>query len=221
LAGTNLDPGRRLGRRPHRPWIGYGRLLLDPFWDHTLSGTALRGGVAGTGQARRMAPAFRVFRVLRPVRIHRAAIRHLDADRPLHQHGSARHDPHCSSLGAARRCLPGSPLFAPSDSHGATGRRVPTIASVPRALGRTESIAGQQHQRPGWRTAPMPGTTQPRTIRTGPPTWCHRPQQLQRRAAKAGAGYANPQRLHLTGPLCSPAPALSLTLGSAVLPGSA
>lgn len=60
-------------------------------------------GVAGTGQARRMAPAFRVFRVLRPVRIHRAAIRHLDADRPLHQHGSARHDPHCSSLGAARR----------------------------------------------------------------------------------------------------------------------
>jgi hypothetical protein len=46
-------------------------------------------------------------------------------------------------------CPPGSPLFAPRDSHGATGRCVPTIASVPRALGRTESIAGQQHQRPG------------------------------------------------------------------------
>ena len=130
-----------------------------------------------------MATAFRVFRVLRPVRIHRAAIRHLDADRPLRQHGSARHHPHCSSLGAARRCPPGSPLFAPSDRHGATGRCVPTIASVPRALGRTESIAGQQHQRPGWRAAPMPGTAQPRTIRTGPPTWCHRPQQVQRPAA--------------------------------------
>jgi hypothetical protein len=81
-------------------------------------------------------------------------------------------------------CPPGSPLFAPRDSHGATGRCVPTIASVPRALGRTESIAGQQHQRPGWRTATMPGTAQPRTIRTGPPTWCHRPQQLQRPVAQ-------------------------------------
>ena len=38
---------------------------------------------------------------------------------------------------------PGSPLFAPRDRYGATGRCVPTIASVPRALGRTESIAGQ------------------------------------------------------------------------------
>jgi hypothetical protein len=24
LAGTNLDPSRRLGRQPHRPWIGLG-----------------------------------------------------------------------------------------------------------------------------------------------------------------------------------------------------
>jgi hypothetical protein len=66
-----------------------------------LSGTALRGGVAGTAQTRPMAPAFRVFRVLRPVRLHRAAIGQLDADRTLHQHGSALDDPHCSSLGAA------------------------------------------------------------------------------------------------------------------------
>jgi hypothetical protein len=140
-----------------------------------------------------------VFRVLRPVRIHRAAIRHLDADRPLRQHGSARHHPHCSSLGAARRCPPGSPLFAPSDRHGATGRCVPTIASVPRALGRTESIAGQQHQRPGWRTAPMPGTAQPRTIRTGPPTWCHRPQQLQRPAAQRIQNLTPVRRRHADG----------------------
>jgi hypothetical protein len=105
-----------------------------------------------------MAQAFRVFPVLRPVLIHRAAIRHFDADRPLHQHGSARHDPHCSSWVLLAAYPPGSPLFAPRDSHDATGRRVPTIASVPRALGRTESIAGQQHQRPGQRTATMPGT---------------------------------------------------------------
>jgi len=30
----------------------------------------------------------------------------------------------------------------------------------------------------------MPGTAQPRAIRTGPPTWCHRPQQLQRPVAQ-------------------------------------
>ena len=40
------------------------------------------------------------------------------------------------------------------------------------------------HQRPCRRTATMPGTAQPRAIRTGPPTWCHRPQQLQRPVAQ-------------------------------------
>jgi hypothetical protein len=78
--------------------------------------------------------------------------------------------PHATSRTVRRwvllaACPPGSPLFAPRDSHGATGRCVPTIASVPRALGRPESIAGQQHHCPGRRTATMPGTARVPVLR--------------------------------------------------------
>ena len=158
-------------------------LAFGPVWDHRLSGTALRGGVAGTGQARRVAPAFRVFRVLRPanppcchqasrcgpapaparVRTPRPALFVVGCCPPL-----VRPDHHYLLLATATAQPAGAfQHCVRAESAGPNGIHCRTTISASRLADRNDA-----------RDCP------PRTIRTGPPTLCHRPQQLQRLVAQ-------------------------------------